>query len=519
MKRLVRSASVHLGMFVAGLTLTAAFPPWDCWWLAPLAVCAFTLVVRVWPRPGRVAFSFGIGFLGGLLHWLTVLGPDAWLGLTVLWSLWFALLGLLVNWLAELRWWPVWTALAWVAVEAGRGSFPWGGFPWGRLAFSQSDAPAIGLAALGGTPLMTFAVALAGTLLAWSLLALKAHRRGPGTLAAGAALAAFCAGIAVPIGGDGQSAGGPPHATAAVVQGNVPRSGMDFNAQRRAVLDNHVKETMALATRVAAGEVAQPEFVIWPENASDIDPYTNADAATSITAAARAIGVPILVGAVIDNPDDPKTVLNVGIVWDPVTGPGERYAKQHPVPFGEYLPMRGLLTRLITRFDRIPKDFARGQESGVLDIGPARIGDLICFEVAYDDIPRRAVADGGRVLVVQTNNATYGRTAQPHQQLAMARIRAVEHGRSVLVAATSGISAVIAPDGSVIEQPEEFVPASLVHSVPLRDGRTIADRAGPWPERGVVVIVGLGVVGALIRRRKALRWPKQNAVESVEETA
>ena len=245
--------------------------------------------------------------------------------------------------------------------------------------------------------------------------------------------------------------GGPPvaHEPMAIVQGNVPLLGLDFNAQRRAVLDNHVRATEALAAEVAAGSQPQPVAVIWPENSSDVDPLRAVDAGAQIDRAADAIGAPILVGAVLQNPADPATVLNVSLVWDPQTGPGERYVKRHPVPFGEYLPFRGLLTRFITRFDRIPRDFAAGSEAGVLQLGPVRVGVVICFEIAYDELVRDAVAAGGQVLVVQTNNATYGRTGQPEQQLAITQVQAVATGRTTLVAATSGISAIVDERGQL----------------------------------------------------------------------
>ena len=159
--------------------------------------------------------------------------------------------------------------------------------------------------------------------------------------------------------------------------------------------------------------------------------------------------MPVLVGALVDGPGD--QVSNTGIVWDPVTGPGATYVKQHPVPFGEYMPFRDVLRRLSDKVDLVPRDFARGERTGLLQVGPAAVGDVICFEVAYDGLVRDAVRAGGQLLVVQTNNATFGRSAQTAQQLAMGRLRAVEHGRAVLVAATSGISAVIAPDGTLTD--------------------------------------------------------------------
>ena len=226
-------------------------------------------------------------------------------------------------------------------------------------------------------------------------------------------------------------------------------------------------------------------------------PFSDHQAALAIDAAADAIKAPILVGAVV--PAGDSTVHNVGIVWDPVLGPTDTYIKQHPVPFGEYLPGRSILSRFITRFERIPSDFSPGDQTGVLQLGPARIGDVICFEIAYDALVRQTVVDGARALVVQTNNATYAGTSQPAQQVAMSRLRAIEHGRTVLIAATSGITAVVAPDGTIVEQPraaggEHRPPA------PMRDQLTIADQLDWFPE---AALAALGIAGWVVGRSPA----------------
>lgn len=283
----------------------------------------------------------------------------------------------------------------------------------------------------------------------------------------------------------------------ALVQGNVPREGLDVAEQRTEVLLNHVEATRELAEKVRTGALPAPDLVIWPENASDRDPYRDQEAYDLIDGAVRDVGVPVLVGALVDTDDN--TVENSGIVWDPVTGPGERYVKQHPVPFGEYMPFRDLLRKISDKVDLVPRDFEKGTETGVFDVGPARVGDIICFEVAYDGIVRDAVNAGGRVIVVQTNNASFGRSAQTEQQLAMGRLRAVEHGRTVLVAATTGVSAVIAPDGELLQTSELFERDLLVQDIPLRDSRTLATRVGAWPE-GLLVLVALGGMGWAARR-------------------
>ncbi|MDT4941667.1 MAG: apolipoprotein N-acyltransferase, partial [Pseudonocardiales bacterium] len=274
--------------------------------------------------------------------------------------------------------------------------------------------------------------------------------------------------------------------------------------QERAVTANHVQETQRLAAEVASGQQPQPAFVVWPENASDVDPFDDPLANQLVQHAVDAVGVPVVVGAVLDGPDA-HHVQNAAIVWSP-SGPGERYVKRHLVPFGEYLPFRTVLTAIAGRFSMIAKDFAPGHRPGVLDAAGVRFADVICFEVADDGIVREAVNGGGRLLVVQTNNATYerpgddGRGGETAQQLQMSRLRAVEHGRAVVVAATSGVSAIIDPAGHVRQRSRVFTATTLVADVPLRDPRTLADRLGAWPERLVAILGLLSLVAAGWRR-------------------
>ena len=493
---------------VAALLLGWAFPPVDLLggWAAVPALAGLLWSFRGLSR-GRGALLgliAGLVFFLLLLAWMRVLGPDAWILLSLLCASFWAGAGALLPGLLARRWWIVTVPLLWVVMEALRERIPWGGFPWGRLAFGQADTELVGWAALGGAALVSFAVALASTLLLSAGDALRARR------ARTVVLPIAVIGVLVAGGAAARAAqwGGSDGAVeqVAVVQGNVPRLGLDFNAQRRAVLDNHVRATEELARQVAAGQQEQPVAVIWPENSSDIDPLRNADAAEQIDRAADAIGAPILVGGVVVNPqdpptdDDPGTILNVSLVWDPVTGPGQSYAKRHPVPFGEYLPFRDVLSRFITRFDRIPRDFAAGDDVGFLTIGPVPIGIVICFEIAYDDLVRDAVQAGGQVLVVQTNNATYGGTGQPEQQLAITRVQAVASGRTALVAATSGISAVIGPDGRTSWQTQEFTADSTVTAVPLRSGLTPAMRIDGLVE--LLALVALLAVGLAGRRER-----------------
>ncbi len=409
-----------------------------------------------------------------------------------------AVLGAALGGVSRLPGWPLWTAALWVAEEALRGRLPFGGFTWGRLAFSQGATPFTPLAAVGGAPLVSFAVALVGGLLAL-LVVLAAQRRGPAAVGRSALPALLVlAGLVLAAALAPVPALGDP-VRVALVQGNVPRLGLDAFAQRAAVLDAHADATHRLAEDVRAGRVPRPELVVWPENASDLDPYTDPQAYATIDAAVRDVGVPVLVGAVVEGPGD--QVSNTGIVWDPVLRARRDLRQAAPGAFGEYMPYRSLLRRVTDRVDLVPRDFAAGDRTGVLRVGPVAVGDVICFEVAYDPLVRDAVRGGGQVLVVQTNNATFGRSAETAQQLAMSRLRAVEHRRAVLVAATSGISAVIAPDGTLVERSGIFTREVLLDEVPTVEGQTLATRLGVLPEV-LLGLVGAAALGAALRRAR-----------------
>lgn len=491
---------------VSGVLLALAFPPVGASLLAPVAVALFVIATfrtSAW-RGALLGAIQGVVSFAILLRWMTVVGGDAWLLLVGLCAFWIAVVGLGQALVTRLRWWPLWVACVWVLQEALRDRIPLGGFPWGRLAFAQTATTLTPWAAVAGAPAVTFATALAGAVLAFLVLA--ALTRGVAwrvwvAASAGGLVLIALAGLLVPRPVEGESQGGPSTTVAAVIQGGVPSTGMTVADERRAVLERHLDQTFRLAEDVAAGSVPAPDVVIWPENAVDIDPYADQDVADELTAAARAVQAPILVGAIIDAPGDPSRIANVGIVWDPETGPGDIYLKRHPVPFGEYIPFRSLVAPLVGRLDRVPRDMAPGQEAGVLQAGPVRLGDVICFEVAYDEVVHDVVTAGGRVLVVQTNNATFAGLGQPEQQIAMSRLRAVEHGRAVLVAATSGISAVISPDGAVVAEIGEANVGALVETVPLRDTLTVADRVGQVPEWILAALGLMAMVWAAVRHR------------------
>ncbi|MET7511198.1 apolipoprotein N-acyltransferase [Streptomyces albidoflavus] len=511
--RLLRALYLAVGAGLAGVLLYVSFPPRVLWWLALPAFAALGLLLRGRGFKAGLGLGalFGLGFLLPLLVWTGVeVGPGPWLALAVAEAFFVALVGGFTALVTRLPGWPLWAAALWTAGEAARARVPFGGFPWGKVAFGQAEGIFLPLAAVGGTPVLGFAVALCGFGLGELARQLYLRRR-TGSLRR-AATAGAVAALLLPLAGalaarplvSDRAENGT--ATVAVVQGNVPRMGLDFNAQRRAVLDYHARETARLAERVAKGEVAQPDFVLWPENSSDIDPFTNDDARSVIEQAATTIKAPISVGGVVLAENG--KLYNQQILWDPDKGPVDTYDKRIIQPFGEYIPLRSLISVFSQGYvDMVRTDFSRGTEPGVFDLAGSKVGIATCYEAAFDGAVRETVDAGAQLLSVPSNNATFGFSEMTYQQLAMSRVRAVEHSRAVAVPVTSGVSAVIRPDGELVQRTGMFEPASLVAEVPLRSSQTWATRLGALPEAALVALaaVGLGwaAAGAVRRRRAA----------------
>ena len=491
-----------------GLALTAAFPPIGIWPLAPAGPAL--LAVALWRRSLRASLLaglvFGLAFFVPLLSWLLNVAWYAWLALAVAEAVIFAVLAVGQRLLLDLRAWPLAVAGWWVCAEALRSRWPYA-FPWGRLAMSQAGTPAAPWAAVGGAPLLSFLVALAGTTLAWALL-VPGRRAGPRRRAVPLVVFAGAAGLTLvgallPV--DGQPSG-TPTAVVAAVQGNVPHArNLPDLLRASTVTVNHAAATKHLAARVRAGALPAPGLVIWPENSTDLDPRYYPPVYATIAGAVNAIHRPVLVGTLLANP-----VRNAGVLWLPGRGPGQTYVKRQLVPFGEYIPFRGLLKHITSLVNLQPQNFTAGRRAVVFRAGKIRLGDVICYEVGFDGLVSSEVNGGANLLTVQTNDATFevdGQRGETLQQLAMARIRAVESNRAVVVASTTGVSAIIAPDGRLIRHSGTWQRDVLEARVPLVSQRTLADRIGAWPQAVIVALtlaaLAWAAAAALRRRRTA----------------
>jgi apolipoprotein N-acyltransferase len=489
---------------VSGLAVYSGFPPHGLLWLLFLGLVGlFASLQGATPRAGALlGLVFGLAFMTPLLRWLTVLGPDAWLALSVLCALFYALLGWAVAVTAGLRAPVAWAAACWVGMEMLRANVPFGGFPWGRIAFATADSDVVALTRWVGVPATSGLVVLAAAMTAWGMQQLLARpARIPAALAVASPLALLGVAAILPVG----LATPGETLRVATVQGDVPGTGAESLGERHAVTTNHANATIAYADRIDSGELARPDAVLWPENSTDIDPFGTPQIYATIDEAVRAVGVPTLVGVIVDGPGE-RQAQNVGLVWDPVSGPGDdRYVKRHLVPFGEYIPLREQLAPLVSRLDQIARDMVPGDEAGVLQLGPVTVGTMMCFDVAYDDTIADNVRSGAEVLVVQTNNATYYGSDQPAQQWGIERVRAVETGRDLAVASVNGISGFVSADGSVQQRTTSRDQQVLTQQMTTATGITWGVRLGAGLELGLSLVALAGVLVALVLRRRQRR--------------
>ncbi|HUC57659.1 MAG TPA: apolipoprotein N-acyltransferase [Streptosporangiaceae bacterium] len=474
----------------AGLALAGAFPPVGVW---PLAIVGPALLVLA-VRGKRPLAAFGLGlacgavFFIGLLCWLVNVAWYAWITLAVIEALIFAVLTLALPPLLRLPGWPLAVAGWWVAQEGLHDRWPFGGFPWGRLVMSQASAPTAGWSAIGGPPFLTFLLALAGACLAYLYVRRTVLRAALAVLALGAVLGGNLAWHWSP--------GPGPTAEVATIQGNVPHS-RNLPDQLRAttVTQNHAAATLALAAAIKAGRRPEPDIVIWPENSTDVDPKYSPPTYDTIALAVDAINRPVLVGAVLAH-----HVRNAGQLWLPNRGPVQEYIKRKLVPFGEVIPFRHFLAHFTSLPTLQPVNFRAGHKAVVFHIGKIRLGDVICYEVGFDNLVRSEVTAGANLLTEQTNDADFeldGQRGETLQQLQMARIDAISTGRSMAVASTIGISAIIAPDGAIITKSGTWQRAELEARVPLVSAYTPADYAGDWPELIIIALTTFALIWAL----------------------
>jgi apolipoprotein N-acyltransferase len=516
-------------VLLAGAALGLSWQPYGLWPLLLVGIPAFTLAVR----GSRPLVAVGLGYLFGLImltlavSWVHVLGTWIVALLIIFMALYFGLLGLALMLVGRLRWWPLAAACCWVLIEYTYSRIPFGGFGWTRIGYAAVDTPLAGFFPVIGVAGVSFVVALVGQLIAWIVLTVwtvrreRPARRSHVFIGAAVAVSLVLLGSALRLYQVEPAVSPAGSVRVGIVQGNIPGRGIEAMGRARSVTNNHLSETIQLMTRARLGEVSEPDFLLWPENSTDIDPTADPLTKLTVQAAADVADRPILVGAVMQGPgvDERQTAA---LWWDPDRGATARYDKQNLVPFGEWIPFRAQLLPLIPLLEQVGAQSVPGTRPGVLDVTVdgrrIKIGDAICFELAYDQTMYRSLTGGAQISMVQSNNATYGGTGQIEQQFAITRARAMESRREIAVATTNSISGFITRDGSVTTRTQEFTAQSMVVDMPLRSALTPAIRIAPWLERGVALAALLACLAALLRPTQRSRGAtlEQSHTETTE---
>ncbi len=435
---------------LSGALLSAAFEPVGKWWVAPIAIAAHMYALSISRKKVLSSFLFAVTLNLIVLHWSsTFVGSLPWVILAVGMSIFYLPLALVSKW--GMTAYP----LLYILLEELRNRFPFGGFGWVRVAYTQADSPFSKIAAIGGASALS-----ALTLLIALILFFVTQRR--------ISVITFLPFLLILIPVNLSTTG---NATVLMIQGNVPTLGLDFNSRAKAVFNNHFEKTQE--------EIAKDpkiDFILWPENSVDVDPFLNTD----VNASLNSIQQPLIIGAILNKG---SSLYNTSILWG-----GElpdTYIKQHLTPFGEYIPLRSLARIISPLVDEV-EDFSPGDGGKTFSIGEIKVAPVICYELIDDDLLRQAAADSN-ILAVQTNSATFGMSAESAQQLSITRVRAIEHGRNIASVSTTGYSAIINSSGKVVEQTAMGSADSIRAEVGLIEGQTPRDAAGDWALIGVLV--------------------------------
>ena len=429
----------------AAFLVSAAFEPIGIWYLAVIGLTLYLQKLRSSSRPILHSLAFGFILNAIVLYWSgKYVGPIPWLLLSALQALFY----LPVGWVYRRTHRLLWSALALLAMEEIRSRFPFGGFGWTRIAFSQVDSPALPIVALGGV------IALSAFTLAIALLLVRIRGKNVAAI-----LSLFVIAFLLPANPQGSG-----EVNLIAIQGNTPEVGLGFNSRAKAVFDLHRDVTR----RVTAD---QYDAIIWPENAIDIDPRIFPEVQADIAALTGDLSTPIIAGVVQRSTNGPQ---NASILFGEDGIRESVYIKRGLTPFGEYIPLRGL-AELVSPLAKKVNDFIPGSKRVTHEVAGVQLGPIICYEIILDDLVRD-MAKNSQALIVQTNSATFAGTAESAQQLAITRIRAVEHSRAILSVSTVGISAFIDNNGRVLSQTGENTQESLAGSLVLNNYRTLINR-------------------------------------------
>jgi apolipoprotein N-acyltransferase len=463
----------------AAFVMALAFPRTD-WWLTPWLALAPLLAFATVRRP-RTAFFWGWAsgtlFFTVLLRWLqftfqmysAIPWPLVWGPVVLLAAycgLWTGGVTWAVSWLTGRRSAAFALLVApflWIAGEWLRGHL-FGGFPWGTLGYSQYlRLRVIQIAELAGVHGVSFVLLAVNAALAGCIV--LSRRQALSGLAA----AAVVLGATLAFGVMRLAETPPdPEVRVAVIQPSIEQP---LKWEPR-----HTQETLdiyfALLRRLAD---QHPQLVVWPETAAPTILRRDPPLVERLAAASAELAAPMVVGS-IDVVADRFRNTAFLVTEQGIAG---RYDKIQLVPFGEFVPLSGLLG-FVRSWAQFIAELEAGSRAVVFNAPPAPFGVVICYEGIFPDLFRQFVRDGALLMLNMTNDAWFGRTSGPEQHLSMYPFRAIEHRVSVVRAANTGVSAFIAPSGLIVRRLNLFDRGVMTDSVPLRTRQTLFTRLGDW---------------------------------------
>jgi apolipoprotein N-acyltransferase len=429
----------------AAFLASAAFEPIGLWFLAIFGFALYLRKMQTVRKPILYSFVFGLLLNAIVLYWSgKYVGLLPWLLLAFLMSLFY----LPVGWMFK-KSKSIWlSALTLLIMEELRSRFPFGGFGWTRIAFSQVDSPALPIVSVGGV------IALSAFTILVSTFLTKLNLKNLAFL-----FLIFVAANFLPNNPEGSGS-----VKLLAIQGNTPEVGLGFNSRPKAVFDLHIKATQEFAK-------GNYDAIVWPENAIDIDPNDNPEIAREITSLNRSLKAPLIAGVVTRSGGNPQ---NASILYSELGVAESIYLKRGLTPFGEYIPIRAI-AEFVSPLAKTVTDFIPGNGRVTHKISGSKIGPIICYEIIDDELVRD-MAKNSQALIVQNNNATFANTAQSAQQLAITRIRAVEHSRYILSVSTIGMSAFIDNNGRVLSKTLENGKSFLAGQLLMSDHITLVNR-------------------------------------------
>ncbi len=464
------SSRLWLAAF-AGAISYFAYPRPGLWPVIFLAVAGIFAAIRgaTLPRAYLIGFVAGFTFFASQGWWLSqYLGPVPLIALSTvealfvgLWAVVFEAIRrkLTSNWMQALAFASTWTAREWLTTH-----FPYGGYPWSRLAMSQGYSPLDRWVYFGGLSLLTFVIAFAAAILLLEGPQLFNHATRRSAIRAVGATLVFL--FAIPATVTLQPTDNK--FTVAAVQGNA-NAGLFAKTYPGEVLDNHLDVTYRA---IHAGATKNVSLVVWPENASDLNPLLNAGSGLAMAKLVNQdLKVPLAFGTITSSSDE---IFNSSLLWLPGTGIVDQYDKKRPIPFAEYVPDRDFWNALAPDLiGLIYRGYTFGTRDNYFEVDGHRFGVLICFEVAVDEVAQEIVDSGAEAILSQSNNADFGKSDEAFQQLALARLRNIETGLPVVNASTVGPSAIF-DAGRTVQVSDAFVPAFLVGEIGLTKSTTPA---------------------------------------------